>query len=593
MSDPILPPVICQKIKGYTYVRTYKNVRVDGKKYPVKVNVVTIAEINNAAGSGRLIFKKDFLATHPELEGKVVLREYDSDLGKYVFKFASVAEQKEKETQAFVAKVNSVKSVGFYYVCNNLLENDPLVKALKATFKDSYNKLLSLGMFCANDNGNGFVADHYSYYAQRNKLPYSEPLSCSQITKLFKNISEASVLNFFCEYAKQLYENNSLNKNRFWALDSTSISTYSRYLDAKFGHNKQGEDLPQVNVMMMTDEKSGRPLFYEMFNGSIPDVSTIAKTFKMLLQLDVRSFVAVMDRGYYSKDNLGSIINCGYHFLVCTPHNKVKEYDSIIKEAQLSFVKGEGFNAKTKQFSFTKKHSITVKNPKTNRDNTHQIYVHVFFSASYSGKEMEILACRRDAVTKLIKEGKELDGANLDFFNKYLEKDENGNITYNTNAYVEAGQTAGLFVLLSDSINDADVAYRAYKEREAVEVCFKDLKVKMGCDRFDVSSEDSLVGKCFVEFIALSIRMLLLNIILKCKRKGYKYPTDSLEKIIHELDGISQVEYTNGFVSLMDVSKTQHQILRMFHCTIPDDYYSNNLAYANRLDKAEKPHGDN
>ncbi|MDY5325103.1 MAG: hypothetical protein SPG96_09335 [Succinivibrio sp.] len=28
MSDPILPPVICQKIKGYTYVRTYKNVRV-------------------------------------------------------------------------------------------------------------------------------------------------------------------------------------------------------------------------------------------------------------------------------------------------------------------------------------------------------------------------------------------------------------------------------------------------------------------------------------------------------------------------------------------------------------------------------------
>ncbi|MEE0891023.1 MAG: hypothetical protein U0M61_04130 [Succinivibrio sp.] len=148
-----------------------------------------------------------------------------------------------------------------------------------------------------------------------------------------------------------------------------------------------------------------------------------------------------------------------------------------------------------------------------------------------------------------------------------------------------------LYIAFSYSIEEGSC--RAYKEREAVEVCFKDLKVKMGCDRFDVSSEDSLVGKCFVEFIALSIRMLLLNIILKCKRKGYKYPTDSLEKIIHELDGISQVEYTNGFVSLMDVSKTQHQILRMFHCTIPDDYYSNNLAYANRLDKAKKPHGDN
>ena len=186
MSDSILPPVICQKIKGYTYVRTYKNVRVEGKKFPIKENVVTIAVINNAAGSGRLIFKKDFLALHPKLEGKVVIREYNRNLCKYVFKFCSASEQKEKEAQAFVAKVNSVKSVGFYYVCNNLLDNDPLVKALKVTFKDSYSKLLSLGLFCANDNGNGFVADHYSYYARRNKLPYSEPLSCSQITKLLK-----------------------------------------------------------------------------------------------------------------------------------------------------------------------------------------------------------------------------------------------------------------------------------------------------------------------------------------------------------------------------------------------------------------------
>ncbi len=43
----------------------------------------------------------------------------------------------------------------------------------------------------------------------------------------------------------------------------------------------------------------------------------------------------------------------------------------------------------------------------------------------------------------------------------------------------------------------------------------------------------------------------------------------------------------------MDVSKTQQQLLRMFQCTIPDDYYSNKLAYANRLDKAKKRHSDN
>ena len=31
----------------------------------------------------------------------------------------------------------------------------------------------------------------------------------------------------------------------------------------------------------------------------------------------------------------------------------------------------------------------------------------------------------------------------------------------------------------------------------------------------------------------------------------------------------------------------------MEKCRIPDDYYSNNNAHANSLDKAKKPHGDN
>lgn len=54
---------------------------------------------------------------------------------------------------------------------------------------------------------------------------------------------------------------------------------------------KLSEFLPQVNVLMHIDEKSRRILFYDKFNGSIPDVLTVASTCKTLLHLDTSSYL--------------------------------------------------------------------------------------------------------------------------------------------------------------------------------------------------------------------------------------------------------------------------------------------------------------
>ncbi|MCR5536832.1 MAG: IS1634 family transposase [Succinivibrio sp.] len=582
-----LPKVYCCKSKNRTYIRTYKNTRVKGKTYPVKTEIRNIAEIANGDGVGRLIFREDFLKENPKFIDRPIVRVFDEKSNKYLFRYANIHDEKIAEFSEH-QKVSGVKSVGFYYVLKEQLHADPLVKTLQSVFPDCWEKLLSLGMFCA-DSGD-FRADHYPRYVQEHRLPCDEELSSSQITRLFQSVTETEVLNFFSEYTANLYESKTLSRRRFWALDSTSISTYSRYLDARYGHSKQEENLPQVNVLMLTDERSHRPLFYEKFNGSIPDVSTVAATFNLLLHLDTRAFVAVMDRGYYSKSNLVEILSTGFHFVVCVPIRKVGEFDEVIENALRAFISGSCYDSSVGQNIYTEAQTIEVKDKQTKKMHKHKVYVHVLHSPEAAGAQTELLLKRRSDVLKMLEDGKELDGSNLDFAREYIVKKDDGSFEFNNAAFQNANNHAGVFVILSDAIAEGKTAYLAYRDRESVEDCFRDLKVKMNCNRFGVSTEQALTGKCFVEFLALSIRMLMQYRIENCKNNGTQPPYNSFKKIIAELNGVKEIEFTSGFVSVKMVSKVQQECLKLFKARVPADRYDNELAYANRLKQAGKPH---
>lgn len=73
-------------------------------------------------------------------------------------------------------------------------------------------------------------------------------------------------------------ERNEKNtvKNRYLALDSTSISTHSLKLaKSAYGHNKDGDDLPQINVLLVVDQNTGEPVYYRAYNGNVPDFFTV------------------------------------------------------------------------------------------------------------------------------------------------------------------------------------------------------------------------------------------------------------------------------------------------------------------------------
>lgn len=87
--------------------------------------------------------------------------------------------------------------------------------------------------------------------------------------------------------------------------DTTSISSYAQKLSqCEFGHNRDLEHLPEINLTMVYAREIELPLFYRTLFGSISDVATIVTTATILLALKISNFTFALDRGFFSGANL-------------------------------------------------------------------------------------------------------------------------------------------------------------------------------------------------------------------------------------------------------------------------------------------------
>ena len=60
--------------------------------------------------------------------------------------------------------------------------------------------------------------------------------------------------------------------------DLTSFSSYSQMINfLEYGYNRDGVDLPQINLSMVVDKEKGIPVMYDIYPGSIVDVTTLDK----------------------------------------------------------------------------------------------------------------------------------------------------------------------------------------------------------------------------------------------------------------------------------------------------------------------------
>ena len=561
VDAPELPPLLFNRNGKYTYVCSYENawdserhmsVRVKGKTY-------TVGKIIGGELTGTIEWSEDFLNQYPILETLKTTRVVDKlkskgKLTRYKLEFSQADDM--DENSLFIRKATSLKVLhaGATWLLDQVVASTPLSKALCRAFDKYYGakKLLSLAYFKTIETDKGMYL--YEDFASCTRLPYHRPLGISSITRFLQHIDQDRIDVFLKKLNECCIEQEDKNKeNVYYALDSTSISTCSDNLDfAEWGHNKDGDQLKQINIVMLVNQQTGCPLYYRHYAGSTPDVSTFNHLLKEYARMGLnRKAIMVADKGYGSvknihklyQDNQSFILNMKLNFSICK--NLIAKNLSYLLD-DCSYNRKLGQNVLTEEIDWSYPGNFNKDSARCKREKG-RMFIHIYLDHEIRNDAEDKFRARvAELLDKQKTETETLTQEEKDFLSTYVTEDSNGRKVINNTQKFEYMLCKGIRVLLSDFISDPVEASRAYTERNEVEESFRKLKDFTGARRLHISSSKTLSGKIFVHFLACSILCMLRHRIHTAEAKGIKLPFDSVPKMLASLSNITQTIFPDG-----------------------------------------------
>jgi hypothetical protein len=148
----------------------------------------------------------------------------------------------------------------------------------------------------------------------KNHATAKEILSSQRISEILRSISTDEKQTFLSRWMKKIIEDDYL------CYDITSISSYSELNEyIKFGYNRDGEKLPQLNLAILFGQKGRLPVYYHRLPGNITDVTTLHNLLKTIKILEMKTLHYVMDKGFYSWKNVDELVQSRDKFVLSVP----------------------------------------------------------------------------------------------------------------------------------------------------------------------------------------------------------------------------------------------------------------------------------
>ena len=425
-------------------------------------------------------------------------------------------------------------------------------------------------------------AQHYPAYA------YSHPLFTEGM-KIYSDSKVSDFLNSMGEEVSVAFlddwnEERDHREKIYVSYDSTSKKCQAGDLRiVEKGHSKRNEETDIFNYAIAYDTMNREPLFYEVYPGSINDTSQLKCTVDKAKGYGYHRIGFVLDRGYFSKDNIHHLEDSGYSFIMMLKGKAdlvqewVLENKGSFETRRANNIPAYGVYGKTLE----KKLFATDKKPR---------YIHLYHSANLEAHE-------RGEVEKKINQL-------TDFLKKHLNQfkdfspgmDSYFELTYDEEAKKRSGKTnrdedereqtarkfvyfeektpiielelnlCGYFVIVTSEKMTAKEALEIYKGRDASEKLFLSDKTFLGNHCLRTGSDESLAAKIFIEFIALIIRNRMYNYLrLEMKEQAKKSNYMTVPAAIRELNKIEMARQLDGVYRLDHaVTKRQKMILKAF-----------------------------
>ena len=488
-------------------------------------------------------------------------------------KFLQLFPESQNSFLELPSKRSNTLHVGSYVALASVIQEYQLEQLLEDVFADKAGLVLDLAGYCIVTEDH--AAQYYPDYARCHPLHTEDMriVSDSTISRFLSSVDRDQITAFL-----DAWSNRRNRRERIYiSYDSTNKNCQAGDLDfVEFGHAKDHDKLPIVNVAIIYDKTNQVPLFYETYPGSIPDVSQLKLMIDKLVEYGYKNIGLIIDRGYFSRPNIELMDEKNIDFLLMVKGCKTLVSSMILEK------RGTFETDRSCRIGNSNIYGTTLKRPLFVGD-AKERYFHLFHSPAKVAAEREELDRKIDLMAEELKrlENQKIVGEIGKPYSNYFS------CFYQDVAATKVGQTmekiflfaqektdliqkehevCGYFCLVSSKKMTAQEAYRLYRGRDVSEKLFRADKTFLGSSAQRIHSNEALHAKIFVEFIALIIRNRFFNLLKEqMERLKTKCNTMTVPGAIRELDKMEMTR-RNSERYLLDhaLTKTQKMIFQSF-----------------------------
>jgi len=430
-----------------------------------------------------------------------------------------------------------------------------LAKVLKSAFPEDYKQILCMAYFIAC---RGDALSHCEAWSRSHSHPYHGALASQRISEILLRMSEDGRQTFFSKWMKSVVEQDYL------CYDITSVSSYAEQNEyVKYGYNRDGEKLPQINLAMLFGQGSRLPVYYQKLPGNISDVSTLHRFLEIFWKLEMPDLHMVMDKGFYSEKNVDELLEARDRFMLAVPNRTKwvrdaidKVYETIQGPDGYQKVDGEVLYVHTELRSWGQQRR--------------RCYLHLYYNARAHADDFDrftedLLEYKEELESgKLVVDHEEayktyfivtetpVRGRKVEYDNEAIQKHRN--------------RYTGYMALLTNDIKDPVMALQVYRDKDVVEKSFDDLKNSLDMKRLRIHSSVAMDGRLFVQFVAL----ILTSAIRRSMRDKKLLEHYTVRELLEEMETLTKIRYSGKYGSIhSEITKPQRDIMKELGFALP------------------------
>ena len=483
---------------------------------------------------------------------QVCIGKLDPETGEFIPSKRLDPEQAAVRDPAVTA---TARIVGPSLLLDQITSELELDKVLKSAFPKAYQQILTMA-YCITSRGGPL--SHCEAWSKSHIHPYDKVLSSQRISEILSTLGSDGQKSFFKVWGQKISEHDYL------CYDITSVSSYgelNEYL--KYGYNRDRESLKQINLALLYGQKSQVPVYFNRLPGNISDVSTMHHFLKTFGYLDLPRLHLVLDRGFYSKNNVNELLAAKEKFILAV-HSQPNWVRKVIDEIRETIQDPDCYRKLDGEVLYVYSRLFPWG------EERRRCYLHIYFNAHTAASAVddfteELLGYREELEKGLVISGHE--EAYKTFFTVTETPVRGRKVSFNKEAIAKHRNLyAGFYVLLTNDIKDPVEALQVYRNKDSVEKCFDDLKNQLDMKRLRVHSSPAMDGRLFVQFIALIYMSALRK---KMKETGLidKY---NVRELLLEMETLTQVRYSGKYGQILtEITKPQRLIMERLKVSAP------------------------